>query len=415
MRFIAIGLSLFLIILTNICYGKTLDSIDANYQQTKFLIEKLLGRKVIDNNDLQSSLSNLSQENQPINEMKVAGGVDSGGGSLVETAKTTGLLDLYLHNRQAFNSKEKGFILPETPSYMDHGFDSLINSNSPIIFETISSIEKWKNSSPIIFKFVTDALKQLPIYYVKSKLMFKNQMVFIPSYEVKINKKNFKQVAHYIPGLGVFIEKESFDHLSLPNQKGLLIHEAFRHLQLNFESGMSNEILQKLTALLLSEPQQGFTLDQALYLQGPLLQNIILVADLKIMAKIMLENLCKKWTETCYLENLSRKEIVNFTNEFLGSRIFEKSAKDTIDQNIELFRHLIELSRNLRSQCFLEDSNGSELERLSFLITKEYNSILRIAMQAKIYNTHPKTSKRESKALKNFVRGLYEMGVLSDE
>lgn len=413
MKRIAIGLSLYLIILTNISYGKVLDSIDANYKQTQSLIEKLLGQKITDSYDLQAYLSNLSQENKPTDEMKVAGGVDSGGGSLVQTTTTTGLLDLYLYNRQAFDSKEKGFILPETPSYQDHGFEALINSNSSLISESIAHIEKWKKSSPIIFKFATDALKKLPIYYVKSKLIFKDQMAFTPS-DTKISRETLRQVAHYIQGIGVFVEKESFDHLSRPNQIGLLIHEALRHQQLNFESGMSNENLQKLTALLLSEPQQGASLDLAPYLSGTLLKNIIFLADLRIMAKIMMVNLCKEWSETCYLELLSREEILNLSNETLNNFIFVNSTQEKTNQEKKLLRRLNELKRNLRSQFFLEDASGVKLQNLAFLLGKEYTNILRIAMLAKIYNEKPEEAQQESEALRNFIRSLHEIGVLTN-
>lgn len=205
---------------------------------------------------------------------------------------------------------------------------------------------------------------------------------------------------------------------------------------------MSNENLQKLTAaLLLSKVQSGFSLDQARYLQGPVLQNIILLADLRIKAKKMMEILCKEWPYNCYLKQVNLEEIIKISSnlsektqvkiDFRVNKLKQLSSGEQLDNQIpneswnrtneeikrdlQFSRQMFELSRNIRRQYFLEDANKEDWVNLTFSLSQEQTNMSRLAVLAKKYNAHPQAANLESQALKDFVNGLHEMGVLGHE
>lgn len=420
MKLIVICISLAVTILTIPGYGQIFDSIDLQYLQSKSLMSKILSKK-LDHNTFQKAIRILSEtikkddyENAKSKSFKL-GGVDSGGGTLVVTSQTKGLLDLYLYNYKAFNSQEPGLELPETPSYKDHGFDALVNSESLLIPMTLSQIEKWKDSSPIIVNLVTKALKELPIYYVNAKLNFKNQMIYIPD-NINLPPGTLDLAAYYLKDMGVFIEKNTFDRLSIKNQMGLLIHEALRHRQLSFESGMSNAVIQKLTALMIIEPQKGMTLDNVTYLNGRILEKILKGAKLRTRAKEKAESLCKERLNTCQvlrgtfeeiLENYRTISDYQLTNEF-----FNKPDNE-IEREIKFRREFGELVRTLRAIAFETNPNTEVFEELNFSL-KNSGVMFRMAAIAKTYNENGDRFSTEAKVLKSFMSGLNQMGVLKE-
>lgn len=415
MKSIAIGISLALSVLTIPGYGQKLDSIDSQYLQSKALMEKVLSKK-FDDKALIDSIRRLSEKNEKIDFKAISqGGVDSGGGTLVRTAQTRGLLDLYLYNYKAFNSRAPGVVLPNTPSYTDNGFDALVNSDSSIIPKTLAQVAKWNVSSPTIANLVTIALIKLPIYYVKSKLLFKDKMVFVPA-NINFPEGAISLGAYYIKDIGVFIEKESFDRLSLKNQMGLLVHEALRHRQLSFESGMSNEIVQKVTSLIMSEPQPGVSLDNVAYLQGPILQKLLRVADLSIRAKKMADDLCNESPGICPIMRGHVEEIIKFNRALLDyhltAEFFERPSVER-DREIKLSRHLMELKRTLFTLQLEMNPDTVLLEDLNFSL-KNSLVMFRMAAIAQIYNEIRSRSSEEAKALKSFISGMKQMGVIAD-
>lgn len=421
MKRIAIYLSLALSILTIPGYAQKVDSVDFQYLQSKSVMEKLLSKK-LDDKTLKETIRILSEkfeknddyENIKFKYFKL-GGVDSGGGTLVVARQTRGLLDLYLYNDKAFSSRESGIALPETPSYQDHGFDALINSESSIIPMTLAQVEKWKESSPIIANLVSKALKELPLYYVNAKLIFKDQMIYVPA-NISFPPGTIALGAYYLKDMGVFIEKNSFDCLSLKNQMGLLVHEALRHRQLSFESGMSNEVIQKLTALMISEPQKGMTLDNVAYLNDRIIEKILKVAKLRTRAKEKAESLCKERPDTCQvlrgtveeiLENYRAMSDYQLTTEFFNEPSNER------ERELDFRREFGELTRTLRALAFETSPNTEVLEELNFSL-KNSAEMFRMVAIAKTYNENGGRFSAEAEALKSFMSGLKQMGVLTD-
>lgn len=204
--------------------------------------------------------------------------------------------------KSAFFSQEKGVVLPVTDTYRDYGFESFKNTNSRIVEMALQKVEPWRASSPFITAFLSKALRELQIFYVKSRLAFKDQMAFIPK-DLKFPDSSLRLGAFYISEFGTFIEKTTFDSLSLQNQMALLIHEGLRHQQMGFNSGMSNEDLQKLTAFLLREPAPGLSLDNVAYL-NPLLQRLLNDAKRDIQVGLYGAEACHLLPEVCELLKL---------------------------------------------------------------------------------------------------------------
>lgn len=293
---IAISLSFALLILTNSGYGQNIDTIESRYNESKVLVQSLSNEKLSDK-QLLSSVRSLKKSLKMGGPKTAQGGVDSGGGTLVQIKQITGLLDLYLYNPKAFFSTTEGLPLPITRTYKDFGFEVLDNKSSTHIQQALMQVEKWRASSPFVTMFVAKALNEIPAFYIKSRLAFNDQMAFIPG-NTNLPKDSIRLGAYYIRDLGVLIEKNSFDALSLNNQTALLVHEALRHQQMTFDSGMTNEDIQRLTAMLLSEPAPNLSLDHIPY-GGTFMLKLLEDAENEIQFGSYSRIICKFIPDTC--------------------------------------------------------------------------------------------------------------------
>lgn len=420
MKRIATGLGLALLMLTNSGNAQNIDSIESRYTQSKNLIEILAKRKVSDK-DLLSATKNL-QENIKIDSKKISqGGVGSGGGTIVRSGQDKGLLDLYLYNQKAFFSSEKGVILPSTRTYSDFGFDILENANTSIVQRSLAQVEKWRASSPFMTAFISKALKELPVFYVKSSLAFKDQMVFIPS-GMKFPADSMSLGAYYIRNLGALVDKKTFDGLSLQNQMALLIHEALRHQQMTFDSGMSNEEVQKLTGLTMRDPTAGISLDRVAYLE-PLLQRLLQDAEADIQIKAHAQNICRTAADTCYLLEEEIKYSIADRNYGLVN---------LLEANKVLFADAMDLrfSREERNRFFkvadltygfARDLALNSPEFKTVPLATEYSSYMwnaktksTMAKLAQEYNKNERENRDGEIDLERFIEEMKKMGVLVD-
>jgi len=263
---------------------------------------------------------------------------ESGGGTLVRTSQGTGLLDLYLYNKEAFFSKKAGSPLPESPSYKEFGFDYLYSKDIQIVSKTLKQIDKWSVSSPIMAEFISDQVKRVPIYFTSYRLPSNKETAYIPA------KSNFPSgslqlVALYLAKTGVFVEKQKFDQLSESNQMAIIIHEALRHAQITWESGMSDETLQRVTAMVLRDPAPGMSLDHASYMNGVILSNTVDDKDLITENHKLAKAVCSFRPQHCY-----------------SLRALFVPALESIDKWLEIWKVVIEsLSQGLRNNKIQSD------------------------------------------------------------
>lgn len=296
MKRIALGLSIALLIMTNSGNAQSVNTLKTSPQKmpTRFLKQAPT-----------INFKNLKEKDTKVNSSKTAeGGVHSGGGTLIKTNQGIGLLDLYLYNNEAFSSKTKGQTLKVTKAYQDFGFEFLTDNNTEILNKTLRQIEKWAPSSPVMARFITTQIKEIPIYYTSYQLGFKDQSAFIPT-GANLPNVELSLAAYYIENLGVFIQKPVFDSLSEKNQMALLIHEGLRHAQITWGYQLSNEQLQKLTAEVLREPSTKMTLDKPPYMQKELAQAAIEFSKEVSTIRDIDALICKLSAQFCNLGELS--------------------------------------------------------------------------------------------------------------
>ncbi|MGZ3771941.1 MAG: hypothetical protein ACXVCP_06575 [Bdellovibrio sp.] len=264
---------------------------------------------------LETYLLKIQGRNKNLNlKLNAQGGVDSGGGTFINVKQNLGLLDLYLYNQKAFFDQTKGAsALPETKAYQKVGFDRLITNQIPLLQKTLAQIQKWIPSSPIMAPRISEALAGLPIYYTQYKIHGNHLNYYLPT-NINIDSSNLTLGAYYLNGFGVFIEKNIFDQISESNQMALLIHEALRHFQISLSSAISNDVVQKLTAKIMTNPQPLETLDTYEFMSGPILDNVLQKRILTLKSYRIVKSACAHGiTEFCSLVEMTGP----FGNEFV--------------------------------------------------------------------------------------------------
>lgn len=251
-------------------------------------------RQGLQGNDPSIKLQKLKRDNQNLNlKRNASGGVDSGGGTFVRKGSCLVLLDLYLHNRIGFCGGSKAAsILPETKAYNEMGFDRLISNEIPLVQKALNQVQKWAPSSPVMAPRIAQALKRLPIYYTSFHIRAEHQNYHLPAH-ANIAAESLVLGAYYLKGFGVFVEKNTLDQVSEENQIALLVHESLRHLQISLETGMSNEVVQKLTAQIMRAPKTRETLDTNEFMQGPILDTILEKQETALFAYETLNSACR--------------------------------------------------------------------------------------------------------------------------
>lgn len=220
--------------------------------------------------------SELRNQIKKIEDLIVAGrgGIDTGGGTLIRSGTTTGLLDLFLYNKDAFfDSKKNSKNLTKTRSFKTFGVERVDNRNNDIVANAIAQIKKWEPSSPIFTKILITALKDLPLFYHDGSMANAPLEYHIPT-GINVNQSDLKMIALYTNDFGVHMGYQDLEQISETNQVATFIHESLRLITVNKVLLLSNDEIQKITALLLSTPNPGQTLDRIDFLRGPTLAQI---------------------------------------------------------------------------------------------------------------------------------------------
>lgn len=311
-------------------------SLKANYFNAKSAPTKQPIEAKSSDQQLRFHIENKSQ-------ISAQGGVDSGGGTFVLIDQQLGLLDLYLHNPIAFFDMQKSSsLLPETRAYKKFGFDRLSTKNSSLIEKTLRQIQKWSTSSPAMSTRIANALLKLPVYYTKFQVRTHRQNFYLPK-NTEISESDLSLAALYVKDFGVFIEKSKFDQVSESNQIALLIHESLRQMQLSYLIPLSNQLLQKLTAQIMTTPKDGQSLDVAEFMPEEIFNSAANRQQLIIKTYEFVDSACKnEITEMCPMLDLPGPFNLDFVRSLRESRTaFEKrfyaSKPVHINKKVDVF------------------------------------------------------------------------------
>jgi hypothetical protein len=201
----------------------------------------------------------------------LAGGDVSGGGTYVQVPGGFQLLDLYLEGAPRAGA---GHRLPDSPALKQVGMDRLFARRPELKVEVMERLHLWRNSSPEIVGLLESALAQAEhSFFYTDHAVAKLESYFIPP-EREIARERLLAAAVYHKEIGTVISREAFEASDRRSQVALLIHELLRHVQIRYGLRLSDKSVQALTAKLAARQPAGESLDEAPYLDGPLLEQI---------------------------------------------------------------------------------------------------------------------------------------------
>lgn len=220
-----------------------------------------------------------------------SGGVDTGGGTIVQSSQGIGLLDLYLYNQEAFSNRRLSTEVYNSRSLKNLGVDLLTNKEQPIVQKTLAQISKWNESSPILTRYLKLALENLRLYIHQGSFHTGPLEYYLPK-DSKISSSDLKMVAIYTKGFGVHVGLDDFNQLPETHQIALLIHESLRAMSIAGDFNYSNETIQRLTATLMSSPASGESLDSNIYLNGKVLDSHLDFLNLITKVQALKKKVC---------------------------------------------------------------------------------------------------------------------------
>lgn len=199
--------------------------------------------------DLRKSFLEKQKENLETNALKLMGGVDSGGGTIVLKSGIPSLLDFYnfpLENDSRLPGNP--ILTPSSdPSCTLHTFQFDKLSMSSTIFEILAPLLIYAKDFPR--QTLVNAYMTTPVSFIERR--FTSQALDTKSY-LPSESKDFSLLpaAIYIKGLGILISQPTFNSMPYYHQIGLLIHELLRQMSIGFELAIPDIELQQWTSQL---------------------------------------------------------------------------------------------------------------------------------------------------------------------
>ncbi|WP_413584882.1 hypothetical protein [Bdellovibrio sp. HCB274] len=281
-RFLALLTSIFCLFGTNIAVAQVEYSVTSSLEKNSAVQPVTASQQV-------SKMLNTSGSS------KALGGVDTGGGTIVNTPNGPGLLDLYLYNPSAFADRRmnsNSFVQDERSRKI--GISLLSNFDQPVMRRASRQIDKWLNSSPALIDRVGAALNRMTVYVHNGTFASLPKEYYLPA-QANIPAGKLKMVALYVSGFGVNISATDFNSLPELHQTALIIHEALRYLKDQRILEISNQTMQMLTAKIMSDPLPNESLDRIEYFSRAAKPAVSQYQSFLDESELLKESFCKKY------------------------------------------------------------------------------------------------------------------------
>lgn len=224
--------------------------------------------------------------------LRASGGTDTGGGTIVKTEHGFELLDLYLsESKESRNDLQIANQDFETRAFQNLGIELIKNAQNSIFQEAIHQVKMWQASSPILAANMVRALENMAFYYIKGSFQKPALGYYLPE-SSNLSSSSLNMVAFYKKGLGSYIGLDDLRQIPRRHQVALFIHESLRFLNSTGNLDLSNELVQKLTAEVMSPPSLGRTLDRPEYLGGKIGSAILEAVAIVEQAQRVSRDLC---------------------------------------------------------------------------------------------------------------------------
>lgn len=132
-------------------------------------------------------------------------------------------------------------------------------------------LARWKDASPALTRMIEDAMGSVPYLRTSSAFALSPQFTLAPEAKRKCPKLEIQTSILYLPKYGSIISAPYWDALDVDTQAGLLIHEAFRQVQMGYLYHTENGDLEAVTAQLIDgDPKEKPSPDQSSHIRGKL-------------------------------------------------------------------------------------------------------------------------------------------------
>lgn len=196
--------------------------------------------------------------------LAVGGSSGGGGGSVIQfdIQKEPILLDLLMYHPELRKSKiiksHNNFNIQKN-NYLE--IESLYKSDEFAFRLARKKLDLWAQTlngkckiiqEPLMFELINLVRESINnMFYLRtSKHLIPNDKVFLPE-NLKLLNPIITTVIHYDRHFGVLISSPIWDTLSTETQAGLIIHEGMRNIQLHYIAQLSEQQIQKITAIIL--------------------------------------------------------------------------------------------------------------------------------------------------------------------
>lgn len=225
------------------------------------------------------------------------GGISSGGGTVVQLPEGQApiLLDLLHVNPEFTESAERGQSLPDTRRLEVTGFDR-IPVDHLAAYELLKKyLAAWEKSSPILVQVLREALYGLQFGYTTYPIRDAGRREVSSKLQSLYPELKIVPAAVYTGTLGALVSKDLWPKLGIHSQAGLILHEAFRVMQIRYGLEMPDDRIQAIVGtLLLGNPDDTETLDLPENLPAKI-KDVIFAGEFfgQAMVGSALEDLCQ--------------------------------------------------------------------------------------------------------------------------
>lgn len=197
--------------------------------------------------------------------------ISGGGGVVLRGALSPLLLDFWLVSPNMADPQlafEKPVCAHKKLSeYTSFDFADVRSTES---FKVASSkVNQWLTNSPVVAKLILQALSSMQFKCVNHGIELSR------TYEGNIDANSVRTAVLYHKQHGAILSVPVWERLGLKSQAGLLVHEALRHISIQYGLALSHISIQNLTAqIFFAQPSAGNSLDDESLLSGHLLDKL---------------------------------------------------------------------------------------------------------------------------------------------
>jgi hypothetical protein len=236
-----------------------------------------------------------------------AGGEGSGGGTVGRFPGTTqlALVDLVQRNpglapAQDPWTPEDGITVSRFARTL--GYDHFQIQGTHAYQTVLTRLSLWEASSPIVISSIRQALAQMDWIYTA----YRQQVCSSDSLPHGLPLSAFEGAVIFDATFGARLSAPVWNRMGSLSREALLIHEALRHIEIVYQSAITEDDLRAIVSqIILSAPQEGETLDRRGLFDGSLGHSI----GAKFDTQAVIEESCSELKRLRDLRDLSKSSV----------------------------------------------------------------------------------------------------------